>query len=229
VDATFSWSGGLDPATDGGTLSWTAATVTARFRTVASFGKTGGGSAPAAAVRPGAAAPAAPAAGRRRPAARTKAVTCSPTRWLTRTRSGAATRRALPLLGRDAAGVRRCLGRPARRLRSGRGERWTYPGVVELRLTGGRVTAFTLLGARMRSAPDRAGVGAGVAAFRRALGTLARDARGDLRALVGLGRARYGDVRLVRGRTGRVTRVTVTLRTPAALDRTAARLLRSAR
>jgi hypothetical protein len=91
------------------------------------------------------------------------------------------------------------------------------------------VAAFTLLGARMRSAPDRAGVGAGVAAFRRALGTLARDPRGDLRGLVGLGRARYGDVRLVQGRTGRVTRVTVTLRTTAALDRTAARLLRSAR
>ncbi len=101
--------------------------------------------------------------------------------------------------------------------------------MVELRLAGGRVTAFTLLGARMRSAPDRAAVGGGLTAFRRALGTLARDARGDVRGLVGLGPAGYGDVRLTQGKAGRVTRVTVALRTGRALDATARRLLRSAR
>ena len=240
VDGAFSWNGGLDQATGGGTLSWTTGTVTARFRTVASFGKTGGGSAPPVATPSAggsgsgpagatAAAPAAPGSAPRTPAAGRRAAICSPTRWLTRTGSGGATRRALPLLGLDAAAVRGCLGRSAKRARSGRSERWTYPGALELRLTGGRVTEFTLLGARMRSAPDRAALGAGVTAFRRALGTLARDARGDLRGLVGLGPAGYGDVRLTQGRSGRVTRVTVALRTGRTLDATAKRLLRSVR
>jgi streptogramin lyase len=237
VDGAFSWGGGLDQATGGGTLSWTGGTVAARFRTVASFGRNGGDSAPPAAT-PSAggsgagaapAAPVTPGPAQRTPGAGTKAAICSPTRWLTRTGSGAATRRALPLLSLDGAGVRRCLGRPARRARSGRDERWSYPGVLELRLTGGRVTAFTLLGARMRSAPDRAAVGGGLPAFRRALGTLARDARGDLRGLVALGSAGYGDVRVTQGRAGRVTRVTVALRSARALDATARRLLRSAR
>ena len=104
VDGAFSWGGGLDRATGGGTLSWTAGTVTARFRTIARFGQSGGGSAPPAVTSSAGesgATPATPVPAPRTPAARTKAAICSPTRWLTRTGSGAAARRALPLLGLD--------------------------------------------------------------------------------------------------------------------------------
>jgi hypothetical protein len=135
--------------------------------------------------------------------------------------------RTLPLLGLAAADARRCLGRPAKTTRRGRTERWTYTRSLELRLSGGKVTGFTLLGRALRSAPDRAAVGAPVATFRRALGTLVRAGSG-YRGLVALGPDSFADVRLTAAR-GRVTQVSATVRRKAALDATARGLLRSRR
>ena len=230
-DGTFSWGGGLNPATASGTVSWTAGNVSARFRTVTPFagasagaGAGGGGAAPAPAASapvPGLGAVPAPGAGR--PAA------CATGRWLTRTGKGKTARRSLPLLGLRAAEVQRCLGKPTKRTARGRTQRWTYRGSVELRLTGGRVTAFRLLGRRLRSKPERAAVGTSLASFRRALGALARDGARRYRGVVAVDAKRFADVRLVVGRSGKVSRVTVSLKPLRALDRTGRRLLRSAR
>jgi streptogramin lyase len=251
TDGSFSWNGGLSPASGARTVAWTAGGASARFRTVTSFGTaaapgggtTGGGAAPAGdgatgavpgvgAVPAPAGQAAAPAAGPAAPSAAAPAgqvkpsiATCSRTRWMARS----AGRRTLPLLGLKAADAQDCLGRPGRRTRSGSTERWTYPGTLEVRLSRGRVVGFTLLGRRLRSEPDRATVGESVARFRTALGTLARDGRRSYRGLVAMGAAGYADVRLSVDRSNRVTRVTVSLKTRDALDRTARSLLRSAR
>jgi hypothetical protein len=181
------------------------------------------GAAPAQQPAPATPAPAGPA-----PA---KPAACSTARWLSRTGSGAKARRTLPLLGLAAGDAQRCLGTPAVRKRSGATERWTYRGAValELTLTGGRVTAFTLKGPGLRSAPDRAAVGASLASFRRALGTLARSGKGGYRAAVAVGSDRAADIRLAVSGSGRVTRVTVTLKPRAGLDAAGRRLLGGAR
>ncbi|MEY2535135.1 MAG: virginiamycin lyase, partial [bacterium] len=150
---------------------------------------------------------------------------CSRTSWMTRTGS----RRGLPLLGLSAADARRCLGRPGRSTRSGSTERWTYPGTLEVRLSRGRVAGFTVLGRRLTSRPDGATVGQPVARFRTALGTLARDGRRAYRGLVAVGSAGYADVRVTVNGSGRVSRVTVSLKRRSALDRVARSLLRSTR
>jgi hypothetical protein len=137
-------------------------------------------------------------------------------------------RRTLPLLGLSAADAQTCLGRPARRMRTGATERWTYPGTLEVRLSRGRVAGFTVLGRRLRGEPGGVAVGDSVARFRSALGTLARDGR-SYRGLVAMGAAGYADVRLTVNGANRVTRVTVSLKTRGALDRVARSLLRSAR
>ncbi len=231
----FSWGSGLSAATTGGTLSWTAGNVTARFRTVSDFGaeggdvtppppSTGGGGTTAQPSTPatgsGAAKPATTPA-QKKPAKRAvKPATCAAPRWLTRS----AGRTTLPLLGLSASQAKACLGAPGRRA----GERWTWPGKLELRFTRGRVSAFVLQHASMSSTPDRAGVGAPVPAFRRALGPLVTDGAGGRRGLVKLGTSRYAEVRLRVGRNGRVSRVTVTQRTRAGLDRVSRSLLKRA-
>ncbi|MEA2247039.1 MAG: virginiamycin lyase, partial [Solirubrobacteraceae bacterium] len=249
ADGAYSWGSNLSPATGAGSVSFTAGTVTARFSTVTPFGTaaapggggTGTGTGAGAGADAGAgtaagagAAPDAPATGPSvapavpgvgplatpTPAPAAKGATCSRTSWLKRTGSGTAARHAVPLLGLSAADAQACLGRPARRTRSGGSERWTYSGAIEIRLTGGRVTAFTLLGRRLRSAPDGATVGASLARFRTALGVLVRDGRG-YRGLVAMGAAGYADIRVTVGRSSRVSRVTVSLKQRSALDRTA--------
>jgi streptogramin lyase len=260
ADGAYSWSSSLSPATGAGTVSFTAATVSARFRTVTPFGPPaapgGAGAGGGTGVTPAPATPASPAPAS--PAAAPSAATpsaavpgnpaatpvakpaasaapgaaadyaevpaCSRTRWMQRSGSGKGAARAIPLLGLTAKDAQKCLGRPSRRTRSGRTERWTYAGVVELRVTSGRVTAFTLLGGRLRSAPDRAAVGAPVSRLRTALGALVRDGKG-YRGLVAMGRAGYADIRVTVNRSSRVSRVTVSLKQRSALDRTARRLL----
>jgi hypothetical protein len=147
---------------------------------------------------------------------------------MVRSGSGKSAARAIPLLGLSAGDVQKCLGRPSRRTRAGRTERWTYSGVVDVRLTAGRVTAFTLLNGRLRSAPDGAAVGAPVSRLRTALGALVRDGKG-YRGLVSMGAAGYADIRVTVSRSSRVSRVTVTLKQRGALDQTARRLLGTAR
>jgi streptogramin lyase len=149
---------------------------------------------------------------------------CSITRWLTRKGSGRGARRTLPLLGLTAAKAQSCLGRPARSSRTAKVETWVYP-TVDLRFTKGRVDAFTLRRAGLRSDPDRAAIGASVASFRKALGSLARDRRG-YRGLVAVGAKNVADVRIAVGPSGKVSRVTVTLVRRAALDRAGRSLLR---
>jgi streptogramin lyase len=154
---------------------------------------------------------------------------CVTGRWLTRTGKGRKARRTVPLLGLAASDVRRCLGAPAKRTQGAGGDRWTYRGrkALELRFTNGRVSAFTLRGAAIASAPDRAAVGAKVAAFRTALGAVTR-VRGGYRGIVALGSSTFADVRLAVSRS-KVTRVTVTLKPMKALDSAGRRLLRSIR
>ena len=79
----------------------------------------------------------------------------------------------------------------------------------------------------LRSTPDRAGVGASLTAFRRALGSVARAGRG-YRAVVGVGTKDAADVRLTVSRSGKVTKVTVTLLRRSALDAAGKTLLRRA-
>jgi streptogramin lyase len=222
-DGSFAWAG---PA-NGGTVSWTAGNVSARFRTVTPFG-----AAPAARPStppPGATPP--PPAASTPPSSGPRAAACSTARWLSRSGAGAKARRTLPLLGLSAADAQRCLGTPAARKRSGASERWSYRGGAarELTLTGGRVTGFTLAGPGLRSAPDRAAVGAPIASFRRALGTLARVGRRGYRGAVAVGPDRVADIRITVSGSGRVTRVTVTLKPRGALDATGRRLLGGAR
>jgi hypothetical protein len=151
---------------------------------------------------------------------------CATTRWLTRRGSGRNARRTLPLLDLAAADVQRCLGTPAKRTRRGATERWTYRGAVtlELRLTDGRVTAFTLRRG-LRSSPDRAAAGSSLQSFRKALGTVARDGRRGYRAAIAVGADRVADVRLAVSSSGKVTRVSVTLKRRSALDAAGRRLL----
>jgi streptogramin lyase len=223
ADGSFSWAG---PATAGGTVSWAAGTVSARFSTVTPFA--------AAAVAPtnppATPGPTTPTPVPVPPKSVPQPAACATTRWLTRSGSGRKARRTLPLLGLTAADARRCLGAPAARKRSGATERWTYRGAraLELRLTRGRVTAFTLKGKGLRSAPDRAQVGSSLQSFRRALGTLARDGKRGYRAAVAVGSDGAADVRLT-VRSGRVTRLTATLMKRGALDASGRRLLGSAR
>jgi streptogramin lyase len=149
---------------------------------------------------------------------------CAITRWLTRKGSGQGARRTLPLIGLTAAKAQRCLGKPARSARTAKVESWVYP-TVELRFSKGAVTAFTLRRAGLGSDPDRAGIGAAIGSFRKALGTLARDGRG-YRGLVGVNARSVADVRIAVGPSGKVSRVTVTLVRRTALDRAGRTLLR---
>ena len=123
-----------------------------------------------------------------------------------------------------AARAERCLGTPARSSRTAKVETWIYPA-VELRFTKGTVGAFTLRRAGLGSDPDRAAIGAKVASFRKALGTLGRDGRG-YRGLVAVSAKSVADVRIAVGASGKVSRVTVTLMRRAALDRAGRSLLR---
>jgi hypothetical protein len=151
------------------------------------------------------------------------------TQWLTRAGSGRKTRRTLPLLGMTAKRVEACLGRPARTKRTTRGgvaDVWSYP-TLSLRFSRGRVSGFTLGHAGLRSAPDRAGVGASLGAFRRALGSVARAGR-QYRAVVGVGTKDAADVRLTVSGSGKVTKVTVTMLRRSALDTAGKTLLRRA-
>jgi streptogramin lyase len=152
---------------------------------------------------------------------------CDTRRWLTRKGSGRKARRTLPLLGMRAAEARRCLGRPAEQKPTDGAETWTYRG-LRLEVSRGRVIAFTLLRAGMRSNPDDAQVGARVDSFRRALGGLVRTRRGGYRGVVAVGRRDAADVRIA-VRRGRVARVTVALTSRARLDRAGRILLRRAR
>jgi streptogramin lyase len=240
AEGTYALSGSLNPATARGTVSWTAGTPSARFRTITPFGAAAGGGtspSPTPGTTPAPAGggtvpriPVTPPATGATPGPATPATTdaaCTTSSWLTRTGSGTRARRSLPLLGLSVADAQRCLGRPAKVKRSGRTQRWTYTRSLELRLSGGKVTGFTLLGRKLRSAPDRAAVGASVSSFRRALGTLVRAGRG-YRGLVALGGDSFADVRITLKR-GRVSKVTVTVKGGPALDATARRLARSAR
>jgi len=238
-DGSFSWGGGLDPASGSGTVSWTAGTVSARFRTVTPFSAPPAGAAPPAPVAPVpgvGATPGTPPAAPARPLPLTAAQraarvdVCKADSWLTRKGTGRKASRSVPLLGLTAADVQRCLGKPAKRAGRTSSQRWTYRGrnALEVRFTRGTVTAFTLRGAGLRSAPDRAAVGAKLALFRRALGTLGRDGRRGYRAVVAVGRKNYADVRLT-VRKAKVSRVTVTLKPIAKLDAAGRRLLRKAR
>jgi streptogramin lyase len=179
----------------------------------------GGSPAPVPATPGPATAPAKPQAG--------TDVACDTRRWLTRKGSGRKARRTLPLLGMKAAEVRRCLGRPAEQKRTDGAETWTYRG-LQLEISRGRVIAFTLLRAGMRSNPDGAEVGARVDSFRKALGALVRTRGGGYRGVVAVGRRDAADVR-VTVRRGRVTRVTVALTAQSRLDRAGRALLRRAR
>jgi streptogramin lyase len=227
-DGSFTWAGHL-AAGVGGTVSWTAGTMSARFRTVTPFA--GGAPAPA----PAAAAPATPAApgggatgnggGAVTPApgggGAKPAPACATGHWLTRSGGGRGARRAVPLLGMKKAEVERCLGGPSSRSST----RWTYRGKVglDVRFAGGKVSGFTLLRAGLESTPDRAAVGASLGTFRRALGTLLRSGRG-YRGAVAVGKSSAADVRLtVKG--GRVTRIDVKLVSRRALGSAGARLL----
>jgi streptogramin lyase len=180
------------------------------------------------------AAPATPAAsanpGATTPAATDKRVECTAsTQWLARTGAGRNVRRTLPLLGMTAKSVEACLGRPAgtkRTTRGGVADVWSYP-TLSLRFSRGRVSGFTLGHAGLRSTPDRAGVGASLGAFRRALGSVARAGR-QYRAVVGVGTKDAADVRLTVSRSGKVTKVTVTMLRRSALDTAGKTLLRRA-
>ena len=182
------------------------------------------GTAPSAPQPPAAANP--PAA-QPTPAPQAKPAACRITRWLTRTGSGRGARRAFPLLGLTAGKVTACLGKPARTARTPKVETWVYR-TVDLRFSRGVVTSFTLRHAGLRSDPDRAAVGASLATFRTAFGTLARDHRG-YRAVVALGPKDAADARLAVGPSGKVSRVTVTMVRRSALDRAGRTLLRRAR
>src|SRR5206468_10299449 len=97
---------------------------------------------------------------------------CPRTPWLSRRRA----KRAVRLLGMTGAQVRRCYGAPRSTQLRRTFQRWSY---AHMRLTvkRGKVSAFTLTGPALRSAPDGARVGSRLAVFRRALGKLARDRR----------------------------------------------------
>src|SRR3954469_17050029 len=106
-DGSFSWAG----AATGGTISWTAGTVSARFRTVTPFGLAPTPSTATPTSAAGAAAPQAnpaPATPAAQIPATPGAAACTTARWLTRTGSGSKARRALPLLDLSAADAQRC-------------------------------------------------------------------------------------------------------------------------
>jgi hypothetical protein len=224
ADGSFSWSAGLDGAA-GASVAFTAASPSARFRTVAGVATAVGAGEPA--LGPAGSAPPPQQQrqpqGQPRPTPRRRA--CATDVWLERTGRGRAARRTVPLLGLRAATVTACLGRPGRVRRSAGDRRWSYPGVA-FTLRSGRVTAFTLTTARVRSAPDGAAAGGRMATFRLALGRLVRDDRG-WRAIVRAG-SRYADIRLA-VRHGLVRRVSVTLRSARQLDRAGRALARAGR
>jgi hypothetical protein len=218
-DGSFSWRG----PSSGGTVSWTAGNVSARFRTVTPFDVP---AQPKPQPKPPQPQPQPQPANREQPKT-TRQTACATARWLTRKGSGRSVRRTLPLLGVAAADAQRCLGTPVKRASRGATERWTYRGAaaLELRLRNGRVEAFTLRGPGMRSAPDRAAVGASLQSFRKALGTVARDGRRGYRAAIAVGTDRVADVRLAASAAGKVTRIDVTLKRRSALDPAGRRLL----
>jgi streptogramin lyase len=221
-DGSFSWRG----PSSGGTVSWTAGNVSARFRTETPF------SVPAR-PQPQPQQPKQPqpqSQNPEQPKVTPRQSACATTRWLTRRGSGRNARRTLPLLDLAAADAQRCLGTPAKRTRRGATERWTYRGAValELRLTDGRVTAFTLHRG-LRSSPDRAVVGSSLQSFRKALGTVARDGRRGYRAAIAVGADRVADVRLAVSSSGKITRISATLKRRSALDAAGRRLLGGSR
>jgi hypothetical protein len=222
ADGSFSSSTGVASAAAGATVSFTAATPSARFRTVASAGVAVGG-------RRGPSPPAGGAPTQPRPASQPTPTRrrrgCATGVWLRRSVRGHVVRRAVPLLGLRGVSVRECLGRPARVTWFAGARQWTYPGVA-FTLRAGRVIAFTLTTDRVRSVPDGVVVGGRVATFRVALGRLAQDGRG-WRAIVGAGSS-YADVRLAADH-GLVRRVTVRLRSAHQLDRVGRALAGTAR
>jgi hypothetical protein len=218
-DGSFSWRG----PSSGGTVSWTAGNVSARFRTVTPI--SGAPAKPQQPQQPQQPQPQQTTP--EQPKSTPRPAACATTRWLTRKGSGRSVRRTLPLLGLAAADAQRCLGTPAKRASRGATERWTYRGAaaLELRMRNGRVEAFTLRGPGLRSAPDRAAVGASLQSFRKALGTVARDGRRGYRAAIAVGTDRVADVRLAASASGEVTRIDVTLKRRSALDPAGRRLL----
>jgi hypothetical protein len=98
-----------------------------------------------------------------------------------------------------------------------------------VRLSRGKVSGFTLLGRGLGSAPDGAQVGADLASFRKALGSVARDGISGYRGVVAIGSAQVADVRLKVSAKNRVLRVTVSLKKRSTLDRAGRRLVGSAR
>jgi streptogramin lyase len=219
-NGSFSFGGN---AAAGGTISWTGGNASARFRTVTPFA--GRGAAPAATPVPAASVPGAGAT----PPAATKPAGCKTAidAWLTRSGTGRRAHRSLPLLGMSAAEAERCLGAPQKKT----AVRLTYRGDVALdvRLSRGKVSGFTLLGRGLGSAPDGAQVGADLASFRKALGSVARDGISGYRGVVAIGSAQVADVRLKVSAKNRVLRVTVSLKKRSTLDRAGRRLVGSAR
>ncbi|HEY3190301.1 MAG TPA: hypothetical protein VGJ70_22615 [Solirubrobacteraceae bacterium] len=199
-DGRFSLRLGAGPAA--GTVSWAGAMPNGAFRTVTPL---------AARPHPGGAPGGGPGAG----------AGCPRTPWLSRRRA----KRTVRLLGMTGAQVRRCYGAPRSTQLRRTFQRWSY---AHMRLTvkRGKVSAFTLTGPALRSAPDGARVGSRLAVFRRALGKLARDRRArTYRALVRHGKTAFADVRISMARKrARVARVRVTLVRRAQLDRTGRRL-----
>ena len=222
-------------------LAWSFATAGAMYRTVASLevpaggdpapdpGTGSGGSNPEPSTGGGAMAPrtgSAPAA-TPTPVPTAKAPKTSATRdpdcrdhvWLTT--SGR--KRTVPLLGLTAARLKACAGDPAQTGRRGRDDVWRFDRGLEVQLRGGRVQGFTLRGPGWSSRPGTLGVGASATRLARSLGAVDRRRTG-LRAVLDHGRS-GADVR-VSVRSGRVTRIAVTLRSRGDLDAAGRRLLR---
>ena len=147
------------------------------------------------------------------PATAPRAPACATT-WLTR----AGSRRTFPWLGHTATGLQRCLGRPSSRSST----RHRYRGGLEVRLTAGRATGFTIWGSRWRSAPDRAGAGAGRRVLEAAVGRLGGSGAAR-RVVLRLGHGRYADVRVTL-RGAQVLRIAVDVRTLRRLDAAGRRL-----
>ena len=217
-----------------GMVRWTSATPAAVVTTSTAFGGAAPDPVPAgdttppttvtppAVGAPGEPAPApgpAPKDDTTPPVTATRRTPACATTWLRR--SGA--RRTFPWLGHTAAGLERCLGRPSSRSSA----RLRYRGGLEVRLSAGRATGFTVSGSRWRSAPDRAGAGAARRALEAAMGRLSGGGAAR-RGVLRLGGGRYADVRVTLRGT-RVLRIAVDVRTLRRLDATGRRLAARAR
>jgi streptogramin lyase len=226
-------------------LAWSFATAGAIYRTVAALEvpaggdpdpdpgtvdptpipSTGGGSStPSTGSSPAATPTPAPAVSTPTP----KAPTASPEPrdpdcrdhvWL----SASGGRRTPALLGLTAARLKACAGAPAHTGRRGKDDVWRVDRGLEVRLRSGRVVGFTLRGRGWSTRPGALGVGASATRLARLLGAVERR-RTSLRAVLGHGRS-AADVR-VSVRSGRVTRIVVTLRSRGDLDAAGRRLLR---